>query len=99
MGGKDSPFYLQFRDYACEAFNIFRKSARLILNLVNLMADAELVDIQGEKSILKLQEKLVLFKTDEEASKHLQTIINESVTALFPTMVEKVHKWAKYWRN
>lgn len=43
--------------YCCEAYNILRKSANLLLNLFHLMAGASIPDIQSdpEKAMLKLQ--------------------------------------------
>ena len=57
MGGQDSVYYVQFRMYACEAYNILRKSADLILSLFHLMAGASIDAIRQdpEKAILKLQ--------------------------------------------
>jgi phosphatidylinositol 3-kinase len=40
MGGEDSVHYSRFKAYCCQAYNWLRKSAHLILNLLNLMADA-----------------------------------------------------------
>jgi hypothetical protein len=37
MGGAESEHYVQFRTYCCEAYNILRKSANLILSLFHLM--------------------------------------------------------------
>lgn len=99
MGGQDSPHYLQFKFFACEAYNILRKSGNLILSLVSLMVDSNLEDVDGMRSVLKLQEKLKLDLSDEEAAAHLQNLINESVRAIVPSLMEKVHQWAKYWRN
>lgn len=99
MGGQDSPHYLQFKFFACEAYNILRKSGNLILSLVSLMVDSNLEDVDGMRSVLKLQEKLKLDLSDEEAAAHLQNLITESVRAIVPSLMEKVHQWAKYWRN
>ena len=57
MGGGDSDFYRQFCAHACEAYNILRKSASLILSLFHLMAGAAIPDIRSdpEKAMLKLQ--------------------------------------------
>lgn len=43
--------------YCCEAYNILRKSANLLLSLFHLMAGASIPDIQSdpEKAMLKLQ--------------------------------------------
>lgn len=71
----------------------------MILNLISLMADANIPDVKGSDAILKVQEKFRLELTDEEASVTFQSLINESVTALFPVMVEKIHNWAQYWRS
>lgn len=57
MGGADSAHYQRFRTLCCEAYNILRKSAGLILSLVHLMAGASITDIRPdpEKALLKLQ--------------------------------------------
>ena len=57
MGGADSVHYRRFRTLCCEAYNILRKSAGLILSLVHLMAGASITDIRPdpEKALLKLQ--------------------------------------------
>eukprot|EP00850_Spirogloea_muscicola_P004644 SM000020S05994 [mRNA] locus=s20:381175:386922:+ [translate_table: standard] len=100
MGGADSTHYSRFKSYCCEAYNILRKSANLIMNLFHLMAGANIPDIalDPEKAILKLQEKFRLDLDDEAAVQFFQTLITESVSALFPQMVETIHRWAQYWR-
>jgi phosphatidylinositol 3-kinase len=100
MGGQNSAHYSQFKFYCCEAYNILRKSAHLILNLFSLMIDAHIRDInQGEKSVLKVQEKFKLDLTDEEAMQVFQTLIADSVRALFPQITETMHRWKKYWQS
>eukprot|EP01018_Ginkgo_biloba_P009326 Gb_01861 [translate_table: standard] len=100
MGGAESQYYGRFKSYCCEAYNILRKSSNLILNLFHLMAGASIPDIASdpEKGILKLQEKFRLDLDDEESVQFFQTLINDSVSALFPQMVETIHRWAQYWR-
>jgi phosphatidylinositol 3-kinase len=46
----------------------------------------------------QLQEKFRLDLDDEEAIHFFQDLINDSVSALFPQMVETIHRWAQYWR-
>ncbi|PSS28620.1 Phosphatidylinositol 3-kinase [Actinidia chinensis var. chinensis] len=100
MGGAESQYYTRFKSYCCEAYNILRKSSNLILNLFHLMAGSNIPDIASdpEKGILKLQEKFRLDLDDEECIHFFQDLINESVSALFPQMVETIHRWAQYWR-
>ncbi|CAK9182752.1 unnamed protein product [Ilex paraguariensis] len=98
MGGVESQYYTRFKSYCCEAYNILRKSSNLILNLFHLMAGSNIPDIacDPEKGILKLQEKFRLDLDDEEAIHFFQDLINESVSALFPQMVETIHRWAQF---
>ncbi|KAK9751047.1 hypothetical protein RND81_02G237800 [Saponaria officinalis] len=100
MGGAESPYYTRFKSYCCEAYNILRKSSNLILNLFHLMAGSNIPDIASdpEKGILKLQEKFRLDLDDEASIHFFQDLINDSVSALFPQMVETIHRWAQYWR-
>lgn len=101
MGGSLSPQYSKFLGYCFVAFNSLRKSSSLILNLLSLMLEANIPDIaiEPDKAVMKVQEKFCLELTDEEAIQHLRTIISESVSALFPQVIETIHKWAQYWRK
>ncbi|GIL50814.1 hypothetical protein Vafri_6947 [Volvox africanus] len=100
MGGQGSEYYKQFRMFACEAYNILRQRADLILSLFHLMAGAsiEAIRVDPEKAILKLQDKFRLDFDDEAAVEWMQGLINESATALLPQLVETTHRWAQYWR-
>lgn len=99
MGGSDSPYYRHFRTYCCEAYNILRKSATLILSLFHLMAGAAIPDVRHdpEKAMLKLQEKLRLDMSDEDAVEWMQQLLNDSATALMPQITDRTHRWATYW--
>ena len=46
----------------------------------------------------KSNSKLLIQESDEDAEAHFITLIQESVTALFPVVMERFHKWALYWR-
>jgi phosphatidylinositol 3-kinase len=100
MGGAQSPPYMEFRRYCVLAFNILRQHAVLIINLLSLMAHANIPDLSQdvEKNLLKVQDKFRLDLTDEEAGHYILSLIDQSVSALFPVMMEKIHKWALYWK-
>ena len=98
MGGADSMWYARFRLLCCEAFNILRAEANLILNLLMLMVDAEIQDLRGEVEVLSVAKKFRLDLNNEEASRHFQELINESVGALFPQLVERLHTLAQWAR-
>lgn len=96
MGGVQSQHYLKFQTYCCQAFNWLRKSADLILNLLSLMADAgiEELSMDPETTLQKVQEKFRLDLTDEQAEHFFLGLITDSVTALFPVLMEYIHKIA-----
>lgn len=65
MGGSKSTHYRQFEECCCQAFNILRKSATLILNLLSLMAASGIQDLASElaeKNLLKVQDKFRLVR-------------------------------------
>uniref|UniRef100_K3X9V2 phosphatidylinositol 3-kinase n=1 Tax=Globisporangium ultimum (strain ATCC 200006 / CBS 805.95 / DAOM BR144) TaxID=431595 RepID=K3X9V2_GLOUD len=96
MGGVQSQHYLKFQTYCCQAFNWLRKSADLILNLLSLMADAGIEELSNdpETTLQKVQEKFRLDLTDEQAEHFFLGLITDSVTALFPVLMEYIHKIA-----
>lgn len=101
MGGQNSEEMKKFRSHCYNAFLIIRKHAKLILNLFSLMVDSSVHDIalDPDKVVLTVQEKFRLDLNDEMAVKHMQGMIDESVSALFAQFVEKLHTWAQYWRK
>lgn len=101
MGGANGQHYNKFKSLCFIAYNILRKHSNLILNLINLMVNSNITDIaiEPDKAVSKVQEKFRLDLNDEEAIQHFQSLINESVSALFPQMIETLHKFAQYWRK
>ena len=105
MGGADSALYVKFRLLCSEAFNILRRPAasNTILNLLLLMADADVQDLKGGEQrvdeVLKLvTDRFRLDLTMEEASRYFQELINSSVSAIFPQIVERIHSLAQAFR-
>lgn len=101
MGGTGSAHYQSFRKLCYTAFLHLRRHSNLILNLFNLMSDANVPDIalEPDKAVIKVQEKFRLDMGDEEAVRHLQSLLDTSVSAMFPAMVEQLHKFAQYWKK
>jgi len=86
-----------FVQLCVEAYNILRKNANLILNLISLMADANIPDFANDKSLLQIKDRFQLEKNDEEAGESFKKLMTESVTALFPRLSERIHRWKQYW--
>lgn len=101
MGGTMSDHFKDFKQHCYTAFLALRRSANLILNLFSLMVDANIPDIalEPDKTVKKVQDKFVLHLTDEEAVAYLQSLIDESVSAMMAALVEQIHKMAQYWRK
>ncbi|KAK9465410.1 kinase-like domain-containing protein [Lipomyces arxii] len=100
MGGEASENYQKFRNYCFTAYTTLRKSANLILNLFALMVDANIPDIKIEpdRAVFKVKEKFCLDMSEEEAIVHFQNLINDSVSAFFPMVIDRLHNFAQYWR-
>lgn len=100
MGGMDSAEYRQFCSLACQAFNTLRKSAGLVLNLLHLMSDADIEDLANNPSadaegvIAKVEERFRLDLTDEQAERFFLGLINDSVAALAPRVMDVFHSFA-----
>lgn len=102
MGGASSENYDKFRSLCFTAYTTLRKSANLILNLFALMSHSTIPDIMVERdtnaAVLKVKEKFCLEMTEEEAIMHFQNLINDSVSAVLPMVIDRLHNLAQYWR-
>ncbi|KAG5363412.1 Phosphatidylinositol 3-kinase vps34 [Yarrowia sp. B02] len=100
MGGIHSENYTKFRNYCFTAYTTLRKSANLILNLFSLMTEANIPDIaiEKDKAVQKVRDRFCLEMSDEEAIVHFQNLINDSVSAFLPMVIDRLHSLAQYWR-
>jgi len=57
------------------------------------------IQLDPDKTVQKVQEKFKLELSDEQAVKHMQDLIDQSVSAMFAQFVERIHTWAQYWRK
>lgn len=100
MGGMNSEYYHEFRKQCYTAFLHLRRHANVMLNLFSLMTDASVPDIalEPDKAVKKVEDNLKLNLTDEEAVQHLQNLLDISLTAVMPALVEQIHKIAQRFR-
>ncbi len=96
MGGVDSPNYKRFRMYCCQAYTILRKRAQLILNLLNLMVDAGIEELSNDPrgALGGVEGKFRLDLTDEQAENFFLSLIDDSLKAIAPIVLEKMHQFA-----
>lgn len=100
MGGATSENYEKFRNYCFTAYITLRKSANLILNLFALMTESSIPDImiERDKAVQKVMEKFCIDMSDSEAINHFNNLINDSVNAFLPMVIDRLHNFAQYWR-
>ena len=106
MGGSTSNHYQAFKSYCFTAYAALRKSSNLILNLFALMVDANITDIRlmnregnnqrgdgagGSIVVEKVRERFHLEMTEEEAMRHFEALIADSVGAIFPVVIDAIH--------
>lgn len=100
FGGAQSSNYNKFRSYCFVVYSILRRNAGLILNLFDLMKTSSIPDIRidPDGAVLKVKERFNLDMSEEEATVHFQNLINDSVSALLPIVIDHLHNLAQYWR-
>ncbi|KGQ02547.1 Phosphatidylinositol 3-kinase catalytic subunit ty pe 3 [Beauveria bassiana D1-5] len=101
MGGVQSEYYKQFRQYCFLAYAALRKSSNLILNLFSLMIDANIPDIRLEpdKAVIKVRERFHLELNEEEAMVSLGRVIDDALASYAPVVIDKLHEWAQALRS
>jgi phosphatidylinositol 3-kinase len=93
MGSSNSSHYAAFKSYCFTAYTTLRKSSNLILNLFSLMVDANIPDIKVEpgRVVEKVRERFHLEMTEEEAMRHFEGLIVDSVGSIFPVVIDTIH--------
>ncbi|KAK2592277.1 Phosphatidylinositol (PI) 3-kinase [Conoideocrella luteorostrata] len=100
MGGVNSELYNRFKQYCFLSFTALRKSSNLILNLFGLMLHANIPDIRLEpdKAVMKVRERFHLELSEEEAILYFGNVIEGTLTAFAPVVIDKLHEWAQALR-
>ena len=97
MGGIESEGFVKFGKNCCQAFNWLRKSANVILNLISLMGDSGIpvIEQMGLDAVLEVVEtRLRLNLTDEEAETFFLSLMESTMHAVMPDLIDLFHKLA-----
>jgi len=99
--GKDNPQYSAFKEHCFTAFTTLRRSSSLILNLFALMQDANIPDIKfwGDQAVHKVEERFCLGLSDQEAVNFFENLINRSLEAWGPVVIDRLHGLVQGWRT
>ena len=98
IGGKESKRYKEFKLKCVNAYLVLRENAGVIVNMFYLMIDSGIPGLNNIENLYKLQEKFVPGYSKQEASNLFLTNLEESINALMPVIMEKIHSWAQYWK-
>ncbi|GEQ71546.1 hypothetical protein JCM33374_g5231 [Metschnikowia sp. JCM 33374] len=100
MGGMNHENFNIFKSYCFITYTTLRRNSNLILNLFQLMLNANIPDIQidPKRAVEKVQDKFALEMSEEEAILHFQNLIIDSVNAFLPVVIDTLHSLAQYWR-
>uniref|UniRef100_A0A914I1L1 Chromatin modification-related protein MEAF6 n=1 Tax=Globodera rostochiensis TaxID=31243 RepID=A0A914I1L1_GLORO len=101
MGGQNSEHFRAFVNYCTTAFCILRRHANLITNLFSLMLDAGIPDIavERDKAVMKVLERFHLQLSDEEACHLIVRLIESSLSAKIPIVMDFVHNVKQFISN
>ena len=94
MGGIESDNYKDFQNKCVNAYWVLRENSRLIVNMFYLMIDSGIPELNNIEALIKLNEKFMPDSTKQQAANSLISKLDESVGALFPKIMEKIHVWA-----
>ena len=98
MGGKDSKRYEEFKQKCVNAYWVLRDNAKVIVNMFYLMSDSGIPELNNIDMLNKLHDKFAPGFNKQQASNSLLSNLEESVNALMPVLMEKIHGWAQYWK-
>ena len=101
MGGASHPNYLAFKSYSFTAWSTLRKSANLLLNLFALMQGANIPDIKVERegSVRKVQERMWLERSEEDAAREWDRLVEESGGSWTAGAIDWMHDFMQYWKK
>ncbi len=101
MGGQGHENWTKFKEYCFTAFAALRKQSGLVLNLFGLMVDANIPDIRAEpeRVVERVMERFMLEASEEEAMRAFEKIIEDSVGAIFPVVIDRLHGIVQAFRT
>ena len=86
--------YSAFVDLCCDIYNILRENSTLLVSLFSLAIPCNLPELQEEKDVMWIFEKLLVGSTDEEASEHFKKQLDISLNTMGTRLNDAVHMLA-----
>ena len=73
--------YEKFKDLCCFIYNILRQNASILVSLCSLAIPCNLPELQSEEDVVWIYEKLLVTKSDEEASEHFRRELDNALAS------------------
>jgi len=94
MGGKKSAAYQEFRQLACEAFQVLRRHSNLLITLLMLALTCDIPELTSADDIAWVHKTLMLDATDEEAERRFKKLIHVALHTTTTKLNDAVHLMA-----
>ena len=98
MGGRDSQRFEEFKQKCVNAYWVLRDNAKVIVNMFYLMIDSGIPELNNIEMLNKLHDKFAPEFNKQQASNSFLSNLEESVNAIMPLIMEKIHVWAQYFK-
>lgn len=92
MKGEDQ--YESFIDLCCDVYNILREQSMLLVSLFSLAIPCNLPELQTEKDVLWIYEKLCVGADDETAAEHFKATLTMSLNTRGTRINDAAHMLA-----
>ncbi|KAL5111286.1 Phosphatidylinositol 3-kinase catalytic subunit type 3 [Taenia crassiceps] len=101
MGGAKTPTFNNFVNICVTAFLSLRRHANLFLTMLSLVQDAGIKDIARDPMKARdfVKERFCLDETEERAAHRFASRIFDSIKAIVPEVMERIHTVLQYMRN
>ncbi|KAH8861063.1 Phosphatidylinositol 3-kinase catalytic subunit type 3 [Schistosoma japonicum] len=101
MGGPNSNQFNEFWKITFTAFLILRRHANLFLTLFSLMSNTGIQSFNGHQNNASefLKEHFCVHQSEERAVSRLANRMTESIKAIVPDIMERIHTIVQYMRN
>ena len=86
----------EFVDLCCDAYNILRENAMLLVSLCSLAIPCNLPELQKEADVLWIYEKLLVGASDEEAANHFKAELKTALNTTGTRLNDAAHMIAHY---
>ena len=86
--------YESFLDLCCDIYNVLRENASLLVSLCSLAIPCNLPELQEEKDVLWIYDKLLIGASDDEAAAHFRRQVDISLNTRGTRLNDAVHMLA-----